>query len=122
MSDSTRRLLSALDAAGGDIERARLLKGCSAQELEALTAEIEYHRGNAECAAQIAAENAAFEAFERELDVAPDDATRLQLIDAARSDPKRGAEFVDEWAWRRGATLQDWTNRYIAMCKVEGAR
>jgi hypothetical protein len=115
--NETDRLLSALDAAPNDAARAALLAGCSPSQLAQLNALLAYLQMQADVAERCAAEKAAFEAFSAELDAAPDDAARLQIIDAARSDPQRGAGFVSEWAWRRTATVADWSDRYLALVR-----
>jgi hypothetical protein len=113
-------LLARLDGAPDAAARQALIAGRPQGLLEELRAALVYRKSKADVAEHLAAERAAFEAFTAELDAAPDDDARLQLIEAARRDPQRGAAFVSEWAWQRTASTDDWMNRYLAMIR-EGA-
>jgi hypothetical protein len=121
MSAEANALLVALDAAPDAAAREAVLASTSDPEVLAeLAAAFEYRRMNAEIRAQLDAERAAFAAFTRELDAAPDDAARLKAIAAAESDPLRGKEFTQEWVWRRGAIARHWAARYAAMLRPAG--
>jgi hypothetical protein len=108
-------LLEQLDAAPGDNARAVLLAGSSPDLLAELNATLAYRKFVADIAEHCAAEKAAFAAFAFELDAQPNDAARVQLIEAARGDPQRGAAWLAEWHWQRTATVEDWSRRYIEM-------
>jgi hypothetical protein len=107
-------LLEQLDAAPGDNARAVLLAGSSPDLLAELNATLAYRKFVADIAERCAAEEAAFAAFTAELDGASDYAARVQLIEAARSDPQRGA-WLAEWHWQCTASVEDWSRRYVAM-------
>jgi hypothetical protein len=114
-------LLEQLDAAPGDNARAVLLAGSSPDLLAELNATLAYRKFVADIAERCAAEEAAFAAFTAELDGASDDAARVQLIEAARSDPQRGAAWLAEWHWQRTASVEDWSRRYVEMLDRPGA-
>jgi hypothetical protein len=108
-------LLARLDGAPDADARQALIAGRPQGLLEELRAALVYRKSKADVAEHLAAERAAFEAFTAELDAAPDDAARLQLIEAARRSPQRGERFVAEWAWRKTADAAAWGQRYLAM-------
>jgi hypothetical protein len=115
MNGDADSLLAALDAAPDNAARAALLAGRHPRVLEELNAALVYRKLNADVEASLAAQRVAFTAFEAELDAAADDAARLKVIEAARSDPQRGPGFVSEWTWQRSASATDWAQRYMAM-------
>jgi hypothetical protein len=110
-------LLAALDAAPDQGARTALVSRCTHEQLLELHAALAYRRLNATVAEQLAA----FETFTRELDSALDDAERLQLIETAIADPHRGQTWLQEWSWRRGASLQAWHQRCMALIGAEVA-
>jgi hypothetical protein len=108
------QLLDSLNAAPDDAARLALLNAASRRLREQLHSTMFYRRFMAESAAASAVAQAAFEAFSAELNRAPDDDTRLQIIAAAQGDPQRGAGWLAEWSWRSNATVEDWQRRYLA--------
>jgi hypothetical protein len=112
MTDADR-LLEALDAAPDDAARLALLSAAPRTVREQLNAELIYRKFMTDTDAEVAAEQAAFDGFARDLDAAPDDAARLRIIATAHADPQRGAAWLAEWRWRRTATCEDWMRRYL---------
>jgi len=121
MSEAGDALLAALDSAPDAAAREALLAGRPRELLEELHAAVVYRKIVADIAEKLAAERGAFEAFEAELDAAADDDARLKLIETARGDPRRGEDFLAEWAFQRTASAHDWSRRYVALIRAEGA-
>jgi len=107
--DPVAELSAALDVAADDTERTALLAAAPKQIREQLNTRLKYRRFISGSSVDL------YAAFTTQLDAAADDATRLALIAQAQCDPKRGAAFLSEWAWRRGATADDWRRRYLTM-------
>lgn len=114
------KLLAALDAALDYSAHLALLKAAHRRVRELLDCTLRYRKSVADTAAASAAEQATFDGFSQQLDAAPDDATRLRIIEAAQVEPHRGPAWLDEWKWRRTATCDDWMRRYSAAIRAEG--
>jgi hypothetical protein len=108
------QLLESLNAAPDDAARLALISSTPRRLREQLHSMMFYRRIMADSAASCAAARAVFESFSAELDQAPDDDARLQVIVAAQGDPKRGIKWLAEWSWRCNATVEDWQRRYVA--------
>jgi hypothetical protein len=108
------KLLAGLDAAPDDPARLALLNAAPRKVREALSHQLWYRKFISDSADASAAQQAAFDAFSRQLDEATDDDARLQIIAAAQADPQRGHDWLAEWSWRRTATEEDGRRRYLA--------
>jgi hypothetical protein len=108
------QLLDALDAAQDDAERMALLNAAPRRVREQLRATLFYRKFMSDVEVAVAAQQAAFDAFSRQLDAAPDDDARLRIIAGAQADPQRGRKWLAEWSWRLNATVEHWRRRYLA--------
>jgi hypothetical protein len=114
---NAEQLFDALTAASDDAARLALLDATPTRVREQLHSLLVYRNVMAApgtpSAAASEAKRAAFDLFSAQLERAPDDKTRLWVIQAAQGDPARGAAWVSEWAQRRNETTDELRRRYI---------
>ena len=110
------QLLESLDTAQDDAERMALLNDAPRRVREQLRAALFYRKFMSDLETAVATQQAAFDAFSRQVDAALDDDARLRIIAGAEADPQRGCKWLAEWSWRLHATVEHWRKRYLAAC------